>query len=438
MELKEFEQTIADLILTTKWEWASNDGTCEVDFTGTHIVMKENLFPYIITFAESQNTLLLHLFKPGSDETLAILKYEGKKLRWFGRSFEGGYIQIVPGSNVHIWKKLDNPLKYMREEVLKQAPVNYIDEIPMDHIVPEYDIRLDFPDFDKIIHSECCVALIACDRLEYFIQCMQALALNSQAKEWPVFLFLDKPTDPSKDINSAQHIVLLKEYFPDSIVICRPTNFGAGKNIIDARRQLFDYLHFDYVFLIEDDVVVAPNYLETMVNLWSWLVKNNYKNNVGVIQGWQYNISEQPSSYVEINIDNLWAYSMSKECWDDIKDLVYQYEKDYLFSRYNERPHRTIFKWYDTILVSPIREGYPASETKLAVLKGSLNALQTNQESCVLNALYRRGWLRLNPKVNLAENIGRSGIGKSTDYDNMSFEAIKLQTADIESFEESL
>jgi len=438
MEIQEFEQLLAETVITTSWEWTSNEHTGEVGFTETHIVVGDQLYPYTLVFEKLRNKLVLNIFEPDTGKIFAILTYDDKKLRWFGRSFISGYVQILVGSNVPVWKTLGNPRKLMKESVSKVKPVNYVDEIPIDYVVPKYDIREDFPDFGKTIHPECCIALIACNRLEYFTKCVQALALNPESKQWPVFLFLDKPTDISKDIDSAQHIVILKQYLPNANIVCRPCNFGAGKNIIDARRQLFDYLHFDYVFIIEDDVIVAPNYLGMMVNLWSWLVKNKYKNNVGIVQGWQYNVSEPPSSYVEVNIDNLWAYSMSRECWDDIKDIVYKYESDYLFSRYNERPHRTIFKWYDSIPICELREGYPVSDNKLSVLKGSLNAIQTNQEGCVLNVLHKRGWIRLNPKVNLAENIGRSGIGKSEDYDNMGYSVVKIQTATIESFEESL
>ncbi len=438
MDIEAFKDTLANALLSTKWAVTDNEGKCEIEFTQTHILVREHLLPYTLEFDEVKNTLTIVVHNT-DDSLLAILIYEPKKERWFGRSFKGGYIQIMAESNSHTWKSLGDPRKYAKTaKVQKPKGLSYIDEIPMDHTVPPYDILTDYPDFKDSIHPDACIALIACNRLQYFTQCVQALAQNPELKDLDVFLFLDKPTDTAQFEDSTRHIEVLKAEKPNAYIIQRSCNFGVGKNIIDCRRQLFDVLGFDYVFVIEDDVVVAPNYLSTMLNLWSWIIKNQYQNNIGIIQGWQYNVSNPPTSYVDINIDNLWAYGMSKACWEDIKEWVYQYEKDYLFSRYNERPHRTIFKWYESLPGNKVREGYPVSEEKLAILRGSLSSIPSTQEGCILTALYKKGWLRISPCMNLAENIGRSGVGKCEDYTDMGFENVKIQNLDIEEFEESL
>ena len=438
MDTKQFEDHLVNVFSLTTWEWVDNAGACDMIFTQTHAVVRESLYPYMLELDVSKNSLTLTLLQP-DDTLLGILTYDTKKQRWFGRSFLSGYIQISPASNIPAWKAVSDPRKFMKSgKIEKVAGVNYIDEIPMDYIVPTYDILSDFSNFKDTIHPDACIALIACDRFEYFEKCVQALAQNSEIKDLDVFLFLDKPTDASKFENSEKHISALKAVKPDAYIVQRPCNFGAGRNIIDARRQLFDTLGYDYVFIIEDDVVVAPNFLELMLRLWSWIIRNEYQNTVGVIQGWQYNVLINPTTYVDISIDNLWAYCMSRRCWEDIKHIVYQYERDYLFCRYNERPHRTIFKWYESLPVSEIRKGYPISDEKLAMLRGSLGSVQSNQEGCILTALYRQGWLRLSTQANLAEYIGRSGIGKCEEFENMDFEAVKIQTIDIEEFEEAL
>lgn len=437
MDNEQFQTCLANALLTTSWELVDNQGACEIEFTQGHVVVRDNLVPYTLVFDNLKNRLTLTLFDK-NDAALGVLVYDVKKLRWFGRSFQGGYIQISPISNSHVWRKIGDPRKYMRETVVKAPPVNYIDEIPIDHKVPDFDILETYPDFKDSIHTDSCIAIIACNRLEYFKQSVQALAQNSEFQDLDVFLFLDKPTDSSKFEDNQKHTDYLKTLKPGAYIVHRPCNFGVGKNTIDCRRQLFDTLNYDYVFFIEDDVVVAPNYVSTMLRLWSWVVKNDYQNNIGIIQGWQYNVSNNPDSYVDISVDNLWAYSMSRRCWNDIKDLVYEYEKEYLFSRYNERPHRTIFKWYESIPVSKTREGYPISGEKLATLRGSLSSVQSNQEGCILTVLYKKGWLRISPHVNLAENIGRSGIGKCEDYETMHYSDVKIQNIEIEGFEEAL
>ncbi len=425
MLLHQFETFLVDTVLTTRWSIVDNDGEAECSFTESQILYRDQVVPCILQFDKLKDKLQLTLIK--DDKMLAVLVYDRRQQRWFGRSTAGGYIQITATSNQHIWRELSDTRKFMKGNVpAKDMGIQYADNINVDYHVPQYDIRVDFPDFDKTIHTDSCIAIIACDRLEYFTKCVQALAQNPEFAEWPVFLFLDMPTDVSRNMESAEQIIVLKELCPNAHIICRPCNFGVGKNIIDARRQLFDNLHFDYVFIIEDDVVVAPNYFETMTNLWSWLVKNQYKDNVGVVQGWQHNVTKDPSSYVGISLDSLWAYSMSKECWDDIKGLVYEYESKFLFCRYHERPHRTIGKFWESVK-SMTRNGYPLTDSQVNVLRGYMGSIQTTQEWAVLIAMYKRGWLRLSPKINLAENIGRSGVGKPLDYDNMKYAKVKVQ-----------
>ena len=230
----------------------------------------------------------------------------------------------------------------------------------------------------------------------------------------------------------------MKTYFPDAVIVQRPCNFGVGKNAIDARRQLFDILGFERVYLIEDDVVIAPNCFTIVDAAWDWTARNAYQN-VGVIQGWWLNTKREPSPYIDISINELWGYSMSKECWDDIKDIVYDYEQKFLFSRYHERPHRTIGTWYESIPSHPIKPGYPLEGERLQVLRGFMGSVQTSQQWVILIAMYKKGWLRIHPKINLCENIGRSGVGKIEDYDNLHYADVTNQTfPSITEFEEAL
>lgn len=441
MTIDQFEKLVANTLLITQWMWVGNEGEHQVEFTDTHLLLQSKVLPYTLCYDRAKVKLVLNIFHEDSDKILAILCYDRKNQRWFGRVFNSvGYIQITPISEIDTWKVFSNPTNVMNGQVpAKALPINYIDEIPIDYNVPAFNILDQFSVAPHQYAGHICIALAACERLRYFKQCVQALAQNPEFITTTVVLFLDKPTDISQVVDNQEHIKVLQKVHPKPLIIERPCNFGPGRNIIDIRRQLFDNLGFERVYIIEDDVIVAANYLEVMNNLWKWVLDNNYENNVGVVQGWQYTLDTQPSCYVDVNMDNLWAYSMSLQCWNDIKDLVYQYERDYLFCRYNERPHRTIFKWYEQIPVVPTREGYPVSTDKKVVLKGSLNSLTTTQESCVLKALYTRGWLRISPNINLAENIGRSGVGKVEDYDNMKYADVKIQQyATPEQFEEAL
>ena len=184
--------------------------------------------------------------------------------------------------------------------------------------------------------------------------------------------------------------------------------------------------------------MIAPNCFTIVDAAWDWTARNAYQN-VGVIQGWWLNTKREPSPYIDISINELWGYSMSKECWDDIKDIVYDYEQKFLFSRYHERPHRTIGTWYESIPSHPIKPGYPLEGERLQVLRGFMGSVQTSQQWVILIAMYKKGWLRIHPKINLCENIGRSGVGKIEDYDNLHYADVTNQTfPSITEFEEAL
>ncbi len=438
MDKAGFEAAVISLLETTQWSFINNDGKVEASFTRDEILLPETSLPFLIAYDVIQGKLSLTVMEEDGITTQAVLEYVRNKGAWFGRGFQKGYVQITPLTNRTLWEKVLNPAKFMQGAPIKKvAGTLYADQIYTDYKIPAFDIRT-IPGVHYKTTSKNAIALIACIRLGYFTKTVQALALTPESTTWPIFLFLDFPTDSSCYKDNLAHVEVMKSFFPDAVIIQRPCNFGAGKNIIDARRQLFDYLGFEYVYLLEDDIIIAPNCLTILESLWNWVTRNTYTN-IGVVQGWWLNTKREPSTYVDISVNELLGYSMSKRCWDDIKPIVYEYEQKFLFSRYHERPHKTIGNWFDSLPTLPIQPGYPIEGERFQVLRGFMGSVQTSQQWTVLIAMYKKGWLRIHPKINLCENIGRSGLGKVGDFDNMKYSEVHIQDyPSIVEFEETL
>ena len=69
-------------------------------------------------------------------------------------------------------------------------------------------------------------------------------------------------------------------------VVKRSENWGIGRHLIDARRRLFDEQEYDCVLLFEDDMVLAPSYVETLLSMLSWA--SDY-NDVGTVMAYNIN-----------------------------------------------------------------------------------------------------------------------------------------------------
>ena len=101
----------------------------------------------------------------------------------------------------------------------------------------------------------------------------------------------------------------------------RDRKSGLFKNLIDARRTIFDALDFDLTFIFEDDLVISENYMGLLLNAYNDLSKQY--NNIGMIQGWNLDEAanepnpaiERLSSFEVVENTHLWGYLMPQKAW---------------------------------------------------------------------------------------------------------------------------
>ena len=281
----------------------------------------------------------------------------------------------------------------------------------------EYKIS-DFVDKKKLPKSDTAIGIAAATRPEYFEKTLQSVAANSEVERFPTFLFLDCHPDHRQSLITEQHRLIAKKYLPKCVIVERPVNFGCGRNIIDLRRQLFDVLGYEKVFVLEDDCIVSKNYFDFVENLLDW--SDSKFSNVGVVQGHNFciisdSVKKKHLGKVVSTSTNLWAYLMKKKCWDSISDYLYKFEDHFLTAiEYMHRPHAAIRDWLRAIshdgFSSLGKNPVPLSDSEIEKREKFTDSPPTGQDAVTNYASWIAGWERLAPLVNRTLYIGKSGI----------------------------
>ena len=132
---------------------------------------------------------------------------------------------------------------------------------------------------------------------------------------------------------------------PYKEIIAREDNYGVGRQLISARRELLDERGYDRMIMMEDDIEVGKTYFSAILSLSDWA--QDYED-VGTVQVWnvQSGSKEDLSNRMgELVLTNrhFVTYCLSKKVWDKIKPVIYEYEQKYLLKKdYLKRPHYRI------------------------------------------------------------------------------------------------
>ena len=130
------------------------------------------------------------------------------------------------------------------------------------------------------------ILLIGFNRVDYFDQTLTSLEANKAAHECDLHIYLDG--GPKSDHPGLQKRIDTSS-FSNITVVARPENWGIGRHLIDARRALFDEQGYDRVLLFEDDMVLAPSYVETVLYLI-----DSCSQYIAVATAMAYTINDEP------------------------------------------------------------------------------------------------------------------------------------------------
>ena len=281
------------------------------------------------------------------------------------------------------------------------------------------------------------ILLIGFNRVDYFDQTLTSLEQNKAAYECDVHIYLDGgPKSNHPDIQRR----IETSSFTNIVVVARTENWGIGRHLIDARRELFDEQGYDRVLLFEDDMVLAPTYVETVLNIMDWAQQYN---DIGTVMA--YTINGDPLEQQKGQLNQLiptnrhfWGYGMERSVWSEIKTTLYDFEQRYLTDvSYAHRAHRSI-RWNLIRKISrqkrTLRNGLSAIPENLLSppFKRFPFGCPTSQDAITALALWRHGFARVTTRVSRARYVGEEGFSFTPEvYEKMGFG--NQQTIDFES-----
>lgn len=439
------------LIETSKWLWVPAIGAPrEIEFEEDGVISgSELLGAYNIVYGVTGQATM-HLYT-AQTQLVASLHIQSDGT-WKGRESKSrGYCSLKsPQQNWPVWKAFFNQRKWKEDNQKVKPPATTVDTDKfvyneangpaIDWARYEYNLA-ELTKDHNLIENDTAICLIAYNRPHYFEQTIQSIGACEGIENYPVFLFIDQPVDDNLD-DVGKQIELCQKVLPQTTVIRRPRNLGCGRNIIDARVQLFTNMKYERVFVFEDDMVVSPQYLNLCLRLWDW-AKANYSN-VDCVQAWNKCILSKSTKSklakeVQGTYTNWWGYLQGRESWAAMEDTVLQYQDMFLTSEYHLRNHRTIRNFFAKMRKeSPNQVGdNPWAndfETDTHARRYFDQGPPTGQDAITMHTYEQCGYARLTTTVNRGLYIGKEGIHMNNQayiadgFDHMALHGYKADS----------
>ena len=271
------------------------------------------------------------------------------------------------------------------------------------------------------------ILLIGFNRVDYFDETLTSLEANEAAHACDLHVYLDGgPKARQADIMERVE----RTTFDHVTVVKRKKNWGIGRHLIDARRTLFDEQGYDCVLLFEDDMVLAPTYVATLLSMLEWA--STY-NDVGTVMAYNINhdsLEHQAQQFDEVVATNrhFWGYGMLRSVWNDVKPLLYEFENRYLQGiSYGDRAHRSIrWRFIRQVMKRPRTQRNGTALVPLELLTPPFSTwpyrCPTSQDAITALALWHKGYARITTRVSRAKYVGESGFSFSPEmYEKMGF-----------------
>ncbi len=270
------------------------------------------------------------------------------------------------------------------------------------------------------------ILLLGFNRTDYFQQVLSSLENNVDAFNHDLHVYLDGgPKSKQEEI-----VDLVKSSkFENVTYVMRDSNWGIGRHLIDARRTLFDQLGYDRILLLEDDMVLAPTYVETVFAISDWSSKYD---DIGTVMAYNINHDSEDLQIQQMNQviatnRHFWGYVITKKVWDEIKYIIYEFEQNYLLKyTYTNRPHRRIRWFFMRKWLSKGRAKKQnclvSSDLVVAPFPKLPFRVATSQDAITALALWHHGYSRITTRVSRAEYVGIEGYSFSPEvYESQGF-----------------
>lgn len=243
----------------------------------------------------------------------------------------------------------------------------------------------------------------------------------------PVFFCIDG------EGKTGAYIQVINEFDPNKkrknwYVVPQEQNLGIGWHMLIVRDYILNTLNFDYVIVIEEDIVASPYMITVTKNLLAWTEKNY--DNVAAVSAWMMNFQtvEEKRRYLNTVLatnDHWITYAMTAWAWNIIRPFVSEYVNRFLIpGQYKQRNDNAIRKWLREKFHEPVYTGSFPGRVVLDVTKPNF---PTSQDGVVATALYRKGLVKVNTKINRCIYFGEVGEhGTAEIYKNKRYGEMTL------------
>jgi hypothetical protein len=290
------------------------------------------------------------------------------------------------------------------------------------------------------------VAIAGYNRPAYFRPTMRSLLSNNRIADCDLWCFFDGgPESRQHDYARILSEELSQSAFaPRKIHFAeRSENWGCEKNLIDARRELFDHQGYERVFVFEDDMIVGPHYLTLTERLLEWAMARF--SDIGVAQA--YNPCRAPLEEkvcrldeAEVGNPHWWGYLTPRRTWHAIRETLYEYDHEFLTKGGDRRlDHKRIRNW----AIAKLRVALQSAGSPSEIFQGERRFPQswdfysyfegpfaTGQDAITVLAMTLAGLQKICTTVNRARPIGAAGLHSTVEV----FTAAGLDEIELHNF----
>lgn len=243
------------------------------------------------------------------------------------------------------------------------------------------------------------LAIVTYARFEYFEIVLpsilnQVIHGRRVSDVYDIYLFQDGLWGGESEINRVGHqrISNYLDSLPSSIrVFLQDSNLGVAFHFDFIERLLFLEHGYDFVVFAEDDLVLAPGYMQAVDLLAD---KFHDDPRVGMVSAHPDNptmplVQQIDDSQKYTTMGHNWGFGLSRVFWEKRQLLVDCYLDLIRDKPYRNRPHNEIYKWLDLI---------------------GFHGLASSQDYIKQCATVALGACRLSTVANFGLPIGRTGL----------------------------
>jgi hypothetical protein len=227
---------------------------------------------------------------------------------------------------------------------------------------------------------------------------VDALLLNPEAKDTDLIVFIDGPKSNLEQLLIDEVIEVFSSLtgFASVEIHKSSINLGLAKSLIQGISSVLEL--YDRVIVIEDDIVVAPNFLNYM-NAGLKLYENDSR--VASIHGYVYPIQEHLPSTFFIRGADCWGWATWRRAWQ----------------KFNPDGSALLKQLMDSNLTNEFDFGGSAHYTNM--LRGQIAGKNDSWAVRWYASAFLESMLTLYPGVSLVENIGLDGSGTHSGASTM-------------------